>query len=133
MASTIGPAPESHWDDLLSEWDMIDPGKRGEIIERVRANLNADAADVWVEHAVDAATQYVTIQTERLELGLPGDSLTITGLVVFATRLYLDAFAANGAQVAYGDPGFEPVFQPEDLYTHVHHYFDHLQLTFGIA
>jgi len=39
----------------------------------------------------------------------------------------------GGVSNAYADPTFQPVYQPENLYAHVHHYFDHLAVSWGVA
>ena len=104
-----------------------------EIAARVAANIHSATPDVWVIRAVDAAVVYVIEWTNRTDVGLPDDALTISGLVGFAERIYLDAFSPNGAQVAVADAGFAPVFQPEHLYKHWSHYFDHLQVAWGVA
>jgi len=105
-----------------------------EIAARVATNVHSSIEeDVWVENAVDAAVLYVINDTGRADLGLPDDALTVTGLTVFAERIYLDAFSPNGAQVAVADAGFAPIFQPEHLYKHVRHYFRHLTMEFGVG
>jgi hypothetical protein len=104
-----------------------------DIVARVAQNLNAAPEDEWVQTAVESAIIYVTDYTNRNALGLPNDSLTVSGLVVFGTRIHQDAFAPNGAQVAVGDSSFEPIFQPEHLYKHVRHYFNRLDVTWGVA
>lgn len=101
------------------------------ILERVAKLLHDNVDDEWLALALDAAIIYVITDTAREELGLPDDSLTITGLVQFTQRIYLDT--PNGAQVAIGDPTFEPIFQPEHLYKHVRHYFKRLKVRFGVA
>lgn len=111
--------------------------KRPAIIGRVSANVHVaydvDAPDEWVSSAVDAAIVYVIRQTNRQAVGLPDDALTTNGLIGFATRIFLDGFSANGAQVAIGDPSFEPIFQPEHLFKHWRHYFTQLYPRWGIA
>jgi hypothetical protein len=104
-----------------------------EIAERVRENLHADPLDAWVETAVDAALVYVIDQTNRADVGLPDDELTVHGLVGFASRIYLDAFSPGGAQVAVGDTSFAPIFNPEHLFKHWRHYFLRLYPSWGIG
>jgi hypothetical protein len=104
-----------------------------EIQARVAANLHVVADDPWVEQAVDAAVVYVIDYTARNDVGLPDDNLTAAGLVLFGTRIYLDAFSPGGAQVAVADPTFEPIFQPEHLFKHVRHYFMRLTSQWGVA
>jgi len=105
-----------------------------EIADRVATNVHSSTEeDVWVENAVDAALVYVINDTGRADVGLPDDALTATGLIVFAERIYLDAFSPNGAQVAVADAGFAPIFQPEHLYKHVRHYFRRLQISWGVG
>lgn len=105
--------------------------KRDEIIARVASALHVPAEDVWVAAAVDSAIEYAIDSTNRDLLGLPDTPLTVSGLVIFAQRLYLDS--PNGAQVAVGDAGFDPIFLPESLWKHVRHYFDHLDVAWGVA
>ena len=105
--------------------------KRDEIIARVATLLHVPAEDVWCGAAVDAAIEYAIDATNRQEVGLPDTALTVNGIVIFATRLYTDT--PNGAQVAIGDPSFDPIFQPESLWKHVRHYFDHLDVAWGVA
>jgi len=105
-----------------------------EIAARVATNVHSSIEeDVWVEEAVDAAVLYVINDTGRSDVGLPDDALTVTGLTVFAERIYLDAFSPNGAQVAVADASFAPIFQPEHLYKHVRHYFRRLQVSWGVG
>ena len=104
-----------------------------EIAARVATNVHAATADDWLQRAVDAAILYVINDTGRADVGLPDDALTVTGLVVFAERIYLDAFSPNGAQVAVADAGFAPIFQPEHLYKHVRHFFLRLKMEFGVG
>ena len=104
-----------------------------EIAARVATNVHAATADAWIERAVDAAIAYVIEWTNRADVGLPDDALTVTGLVGFAERIYLDAFSPNGAQVAVADAGFAPVFQPEHLFKHWRHYFLRLYPSWGVA
>jgi hypothetical protein len=81
-----------------------------------------------VAAAVASAVQYVGTYTALTARGLPvpDDALTESGLVGFATRMFLDQYAPMGSSSAFGDPSFPPVFTPEDVYAHWHHYFDHL-------
>lgn len=103
------------------------------IVARVADNLHADPDDVWVIGAVEAAAEYVTVWTNRETLGLPDDQLTVNGLVGFATRIYQDAFMVGGAQVAVMDAGFAPIFAPEHLFKHWRHYFNRLNVAWGVA
>jgi len=104
-----------------------------EIAARVATNVHAATADDWLQRAVNAAVEYVINKEGRSTVGLPDDARTITGLVVFAERMYLNADSPNGAQVAVADAGFAPIFQPEHLYKGVRHYFSHLTMEFGVA
>ena len=104
---------------------------RDMIIDRVAELLHVAPDDVWVAAAVDSAIIYARTYTNRDEVGLPDDPLTVNGVVVFAQRLYLDT--PSGVNVAVGDAGFEPIFQPEHLWKHVRHYFDPLDIAYGIA
>ena len=61
----------------------------------------------------------------------PTHRSTVNGVILFAQKLYTDT--PNGAQVAIGDPSFEPIFQPESLWKHVRHYFDHLDVAYGVC
>jgi len=106
-------------------------GRRNDIIERVAKNINSHSDDEWVASAVDAAIIFVIDKTGRSEIGLPDDPVTVNGLVIFSQRLYLDT--PNGAQVAVADDSFGPIFQPESLWKHVRHYFDRLDISWGIA
>lgn len=103
------------------------------VVGRVADNLHGDPADTWIISAVDAAVEYVTVWTNRETLGLPDDPLTVNGLVGFATRIYLDAFTPGGAQVAVVDPSFVPIYQPEHLFKHWRHYFNRLDVAWGVA
>jgi hypothetical protein len=103
----------------------------------VATNLHRPADDPVVGRAVAAAIEYVATYTGLADLEppgpVPGDALTFNGMVGFATRLYLDQYAPNGAQSAVGDNTFEPIFTPEDIYRHWHHYFDRLTVSWGVA
>lgn len=107
--------------------------KLPDLVARVASNLHADAADEWVMSAVDAAVAYVIDYSNRNEIGLPDDALTMNGLVGFATRIYQDGFSPNGVNVAIGDPMFTPTFSPEHLFKHWRHYFLRLYPKWGIA
>jgi len=100
-------------------------------IARVASSLNVAADDVWVINAVDSAIDFVITKTNRELVGLPDDPLTVSGVVVLAQRIYLDT--PNGANVAIGDASFDPIFQPENLWKHVRHYFDRLDISYGVA
>jgi hypothetical protein len=102
-----------------------------DIVARVASLIHVPADDVWVAAAVDSAIEFVISKTNRELVGLPDDPLTVNGIVLFSQRLYLDT--PNGAQVAIGDPSFDPIFQPESLWKHVRHYFDRLDVAWGIA
>jgi hypothetical protein len=104
-----------------------------DIVERVAANLHVDPTDVWVISAVNAAIEYTIMKTERFELGLDSTELNVNGLVGFATRLYMDAFSPTGANVAVGDPNFEPIFSPEKLDKHWREYFLNIKVLWGVA
>ena len=104
-----------------------------EIAARVATNVHAATTDAWIENAVDAAVLYVISWTGRAAVGLPDDALTVAGLVGFAERIYLDAYSPNGAQVAVADASFAPMFQPEHLFKHWSHYFQRLEIAWGIA
>jgi len=104
-----------------------------ELVERVRANLNAAADDEQVSEAVNAAVLYVIDYSGRNDIGLPDDALTQNGIVGYATRIYQDAFSPSGAQVAIGDPLFTPMFAPEHLFKHWRHYFLRLYVAWGVA
>jgi len=125
----------------MARWDATmwpaDPGdiaaRVDEIVDRVRQNLHAAADDVWVSSAVQAAIGYVIVHNGLIDTGLPADELTVNGLVVFSTRIYLDGTSPGGVSNAYTDPTFQPVYQPENLYAHVHHFFDHLAVSWGVA
>lgn len=107
------------------------------VADRVAGNVNRPAGDPVVVAAVDAAAIYVSTYAvgdpDGDPAAVPDDALTASGLVVFSTRLYLDQWAPNGAMAAVGDTSVDPVFTPEDVYRHVHHYFDRLATTWGIA
>jgi len=103
--------------------------RRVEIIDRVAANLHVAPDDVG--SAVDAAIEYTLIKTELDELA--DTELNVNGLVGFSTRLYMDAFSPTGANVAVGDPNFEPVFTPEKLDKHWREYFLNTKVAWGIA
>lgn len=103
------------------------------VVQRVAANLHVDESDQWVIGAVDAAVAYVIDYTNRNAIGLPGDALTMNGLVGFATRIYQDGFAPQQVNVAVGDPVFEPIFTPEHLFKHWRHYFLRLYVKWGVA
>jgi hypothetical protein len=105
--------------------------QRDAITARAAALLHVPADDEWLAAAVDAAIEFSVSKTNRDDVGLPADSLTVNGLVLFAQRLYLDT--PGGAQVAVGDPSFEPMFQPENLWKHVRHYFERLKGSWGIG
>jgi len=113
---------------------MIGPieDRHDEITARVANNLHT-TADVWVTSAVDSAIEYVLIKTERVDVGLEDNELTVNGLVGFSERLYLDAFSPNGVNVSVADPAFEPIFQPEHLWKHWRHYFEVRKIAWGIA
>jgi len=102
-----------------------------DILARTAALLHVPADDVWLAAAVDSAVEYTIMKTERHEIGLPDTPLIVNGLIIFAQRLYLDS--PNGVQVSAGDPQFEPIYQPEHLWRHVRHYFDHLDVAYGVA
>jgi hypothetical protein len=104
-----------------------------EIVARVAANLHVDPDDVWVGSAVDAAIEYTLIKTERFDVGLDDSELNINGLVGFSTRLYMDSFSPTGANVAVGDPNFEPIFSPEKLDKHWREYFLNSKVLWGVA
>lgn len=104
-----------------------------EIVARVAQNLHVTLPDDWVEQAVDSAVIFVIDRTNRNEIGLPADSLTVSGLVGFSTRIHQDAFSPNGAQVAVGDGSFEPTFLPENLWKHWRHYFTRLNPAWGVG
>ena len=114
---------------------MIGPieDRRDEIVDRVAANLHVSAADVWVGSAVDAAIEYTLIKTERGDIGLEDTELNVNWLVGFSTRLYMDAFAPTGANVAVGDPNFEPIFSPEKLDKHWREYFLPTKVLWGVG
>lgn len=95
-----------------------------DIVDRVAENVHGDPTDEWIASSVDAAVDMVTIRTARDDIGLPDDEATVNGLVLLAIRIYTDT--PGGAQVAVADPTFEPIFQPENLWKHVRHYFNHL-------
>lgn len=103
------------------------------VTARVADNLHAELPDEWITSAVDAAVEYVTVWTNRETLGLPDDPLTVNGLVGFATRIYQDAFMPGGASVAIADPSFVPIFTPEHLFKHWRHYFNRLNVAWGVA
>ena len=112
--------------------------KRDELIDRVRENLHVIAGTVedpelWVPSAVDSAIGYVIDYSNRNSVGLPDDALTCNGIVGFATRIYQDAFAPRGVQLAISDAIFEPVFTPEHLFKHWRHYFLRLYVRWGVA
>ena len=124
----------ARWDATMTPTDPGDIADRiTEIVARVRANLHAADDNEWVDHAVDAAIQYVIVWTDRTEYGLPADDLTATGIVGFAERIYLDQYAPSGAQSTIGDDTFDPIYNPEHLYRHWRHYFAHLTSGWGIA
>lgn len=102
-----------------------------DIVARVASLIHVPADDMWVAAAVDSAIEFVISKTNREEIGLPDDPLTVQGIVLLAQRLYLDT--PNGAQVAVGDPSFDAIFQPESLWKHVRHYFDRLDVSWGVA
>jgi len=104
-----------------------------EIAARVATNVHAATVDDWIQRAVDAAIAYVIEWTNRADVGLPDDALTVTGLVGFSERIYLDSFSPNGAQVAVADADFSPIFQPEHLAKHWRHYWQHLDVAWGVA
>lgn len=104
-----------------------------EIVARVADNLHGDPADPWIASAVTSAAVYVIDYTDRNEIGLPADEVTVNGLVEFASRIYTRAFNPGGATVAIADPSFTPIFQPRDLYTGVDTYFNRLNIGWGIA
>lgn len=104
-----------------------------DIVARVAANLHADEADEWLASAVEAAAVWVIDVTNRSTIGLPDDAPTVNGLVGFATRIFGDPFSAGGAQVAIGDPTFEPIFNPERLDKHWRDYWRRLYRAWGIA
>jgi hypothetical protein len=103
----------------------------------VAANVHRPPDDELVARAVDAAIEYVAIETELAftepPTDLPDSPLVFSGMVGFAGRFYLDAYSPNGVTGAVGDDSFAPVFNPEDLYRHWHHYFDHLKIAWGVA
>lgn len=113
--------------------DSFTPVDPATVIAAVAGNLNKPGTDEAVIRSVDAAITYVARVTGRAEIGIPDDALTVTGLVVFAERIYLDQFAPNGAIGAIGAGEFDPMYTPEDLYRHVHHYFDGLAFTWSIS
>lgn len=104
-----------------------------EIVACVAEKLNVvdTTGPCGVETSVEAAIIFAIDQTNRYDVGLPDDSLTIKGVELLAERIHLDT--PNGAQVAVADPTFEPVFQPENLWKHVRHYFRRLYPRFGIS
>ena len=104
-----------------------------DLVARVAANLHADASDEWVIGAVDAAVTYVIRQTNRAEIGLPDDFVTRSGIVGFATRIYLDAYHPNGATTAFADDTFVPLLNPSALWKHWRDYFTQLYRRWGIA
>lgn len=101
------------------------------VAAKLAAKLHADPADV--ESAVAAAIVYVGTYTgyDALAIGLPDDALTVEGLVLLGERIFLDS--STGAQSAIGDGSFMPLFSPEDLAAHNHHYWDRLTVSWGIA
>jgi len=105
--------------------------RRTDIVDRVAANLHIDSLDVWVGSAVDAAIEYTLIKTELAELA--DTELNVNGLVGFSTRLYMDSFSPTGANVAVGDPNFEPIFSPEKLDKHWREYFLNSKILWGVA
>jgi hypothetical protein len=106
-------------------------GERDDIIVRVAELLHVAPDDEWVVVAVDQALDFEVMKTGRAEIGLPAEPLPIGGTIVFAQRLYLNS--PNGAQVAVGDAGFEPIFTPENLWKGVRHYFDPYDISWGVA
>ena len=90
----------------------------------VAGHLHRPVDDEAVVRAVDAAIALVEIRyTAGAELG--EGPLRVEGIVNLATRIYLDPSSPGGAG-GIGDPSFVPMFSPEDLLAHVHHYFDDL-------
>jgi hypothetical protein len=106
-------------------------GRQAEIVGRVAELLHVAPDDVWVTAAVDSATEYAVVMTNLEDVGLPDEPLVVAGLIVFAQRMYTDS--PSGVNVAIGDPSFEPIFQPENLWKHVRHYFIHLRPKFAIG
>jgi len=98
-------------------------------------HLHRPVDDVAVARAVDAAIVYVVTYTglDAEGLGLPDDPLTVEGLVNLGERIYLDPSSPGGQLGAVGDPSFVPMFSPEDLAAHNHHYWDRLIVSWGIA
>jgi len=110
----------------------IDPDDVAAILA---GHLHRPVDDVAVARAVDAAIVYVRTYTGYDEAGLdlPDDPLTIEGLVNLGERIYLDPSSPGGQLGAVGDPSFVPMFSPEDLAAHNHHYWDRLTVSWGIA
>lgn len=112
---------------------------RDGLIARVTARVHAPATPegaAAVGLAVDAAVDFVAWITGADPLAaVPRPALVDTGLEAFAVRLYLDPSAPSGALGVVGDIDgqFGAVPSPEDLYRHVHHYFDHLAVSWGFA